>query len=328
MDLDATPFRAFLQVAKSRSFTRAAQELHVSQPALSATIRELERRLGFALFERTSRRVQLTWEGRAFLVNARRVVMEHDWAAQRAKEILSNDLRLAVQTYSVLISDRALLTDSYAAANPDVDIQIMQYGSERIYDVVRDHDADVAIVIEPSDRLELSPLNRALGSELETLPLASRQLGLYVPAGHPLADVASISSANLKGVRIAKIGRVHGGPLASAIGRYLDEIEAEPVRIPEGDAFSVVRHAEHHAIAAIDLGWFDARATLPNVRMLRKSIDGARLETEMVAIRLRREQRPAAERFWRFAMHGAWRSGDAAARGKAQSDETDYLRLA
>ncbi|MBB4425433.1 DNA-binding transcriptional LysR family regulator [Bradyrhizobium sp. CIR48] len=316
MDLDATPFRAFLQVAKSQSFTRAAEELHVSQPALSATIRELERRLGFSLFDRTSRQVQLTWEGRAFLVNARRVVMEHDWTAQRAKEILSNDLRLAVQAYSVLISDRTLLTDNYAAANPDVDVQIVQYGSERIYDVVRDHDADVAIVIEPSERLELSPLNRALGSELETLTLASRQVGLYVPTGHPLSEAPSISSADLKGMRIARIGRVHGGAIASAIGRYLEEIDAEPVRIPEGDAFSVIRYAERHAIAAIDLGWFDPHVSMPNVRMLRKSIDGARLETELVVIRQRREQRPAAERFWRFAMQGAWR-GDAAQPGQA-----------
>lgn len=63
MDLDASPFRAFLAVAKHRSFTRAAHEMHISQPALSATIRELERRLGFLLFERTSRHVGLTREG-------------------------------------------------------------------------------------------------------------------------------------------------------------------------------------------------------------------------------------------------------------------------
>ena len=68
MDLDGSPFRAFLAVAKHQSFTRAAAEMNFSQPALSAVIRELERRLGFALFRRTSRHVELTREGRDYLV--------------------------------------------------------------------------------------------------------------------------------------------------------------------------------------------------------------------------------------------------------------------
>ena len=94
MDLDATPFRYFLTVAEERSFTRAAQLLHVSQPALSAQIREFERRLGFALFQRTSRRVELTAEGRLFLGNARRMVAEASWANQAAREIRDNELRI------------------------------------------------------------------------------------------------------------------------------------------------------------------------------------------------------------------------------------------
>lgn len=301
MDLDAGPYRAFLQVAKHASFTRAAEALHVSQPALSATIRELERRLGFSLFDRTSRRVELTWEGRAFLVNAKRVVMEHDWAAQRSREILSNDLRLAVQSYSVLIEDRVNLTDAYAGANPDVDLQIVQYGSERIYDVVRGHDADVALVLEPAHRLELSPLNRAQGSDLETLPLSARPLGLYLPREHSLAAAEAVTEADLRGLGVASIGRVHGAALASAINRYLDGVGASPVRVTEGDAFSVVRHAERLGIAAVDLGWFDAPALQPRCDMVRKSIAGTAFSTELVAIRQRREHRPAAERFWRFA---------------------------
>lgn len=301
MDLDAGPYRAFLQVAKHASFTRAAEALHVSQPALSATIRELERRLGFSLFDRTSRRVELTWEGRAFLVNAKRVVMEHDWAAQRSREILSNDLRLAVQSYSVLIEDRVDLTDAYAVANPDVDMQIVQYGSERIYDLVRGQDADVAIVLEPGQRLELSPLNRAQGSDLETLPLSARPLGLYLPASHQLATSEAVTESDLRGLGVASIGRVHGAALASAINRYLDELGANPVRITEGDAFSVVRHAERLGIAAIDLGWFDTQALQPRRHMVRKPIADTAFITELVAIRQRREQRPAAERFWRFA---------------------------
>lgn len=312
MDLHATPFRAFVQVATEKSFTRAAQKLNISQPALSAMIRELERRLGFSLFTRTSRRVELTWEGRAFLINAKRVVTEHDWTAIQAKEILRNDLRLAVQTYSVLITDRVSLTDAYAVAHPDVDLLITQYGSDRIYDAVRAHDVDVAIVIEPADRAEQSPLNPAFGSELEALTLATRHLGLYLPHEHELCASPQISRGDLEGQRIAVVGRVHGGALATAITRYLAEAGVQSVRVPEGDAFSVVRYAARHRIAAVDLGWFAPLVSMPHASMTRRIIADHALGTELVAIRLRREQRPAADRFWRFAEEGAWRGDNAA----------------
>ena len=94
MDLDASPYRIFVTIADELSFTRASSLLNVSQPALSARIREFERRLGFALFFRTSRRVKLTPEGRLYLGNARRMVKEVAWASQAAREIRDNDLRI------------------------------------------------------------------------------------------------------------------------------------------------------------------------------------------------------------------------------------------
>jgi len=106
MDLDATPYRIFVTVADELSFTRASALLNVSQPALSARIREFERRLGFALFARTSRRVELTVEGRLFLGNARRMVTEASWASQAAREIRDNDLRIGAPLYTMLIPKR------------------------------------------------------------------------------------------------------------------------------------------------------------------------------------------------------------------------------
>ncbi|WP_290685835.1 MULTISPECIES: LysR family transcriptional regulator [unclassified Haematobacter] len=296
MDLDGLPFRAFLSVARHKSFTRAAQEMNVSQPALSATIRELERRLGFSLFDRTSRSVELTREGRSFLVNAKRVVLEHDWAVQRARELRSNDLRLAVQPYSSLIAERVALTDSYMAAFPKIDLQITQISSERIYDAVLKDDADIGIVLETAHRLELSPANQARGTEMEVRPVVSRRMGLFLPPGHPLASHAEIPEAALRGQAVAVTGRVHGGPLASAITRYLEELDAEPVRVPEADFFSTLRHARHRGLAAVDTGWFQP---LPqDADFLRRPIGGDALATEIVLVRAAREQRLSADHFW------------------------------
>jgi DNA-binding transcriptional LysR family regulator len=299
MDLDGSPFRAFLAVAKHQSFTRAATEMNFSQPALSAMIRELERRLGFALFTRTSRHVELTREGRDYLVNAKRVVLEHDWAKQRAKELRSNDLRLAVPPYSSLISSRIALTDGYMDAFADIDVQIAQISSDRIYDAIRKDDADIGIVLEPAHRSELSPVNRTRGAELEALAVESRALGLFVPRGHAMAELDAIPESLLNGLPIAVIGRVHGGPMASAITRYLEELGADPVRIPEGDFISTLRHAGRQHIAAVDTGWFDC--FVKDDAFVQRPIEGNPLRTELLLVRSLREQRSASDHFWRRA---------------------------
>lgn len=306
LDLDATPFRAFLLVAKHRSFTRAAQEMNISQPALSATIRELERRLGFPLFTRTSRRVDLTGEGRIYLVNAKRIMIEHEWASQRAKDILRNDLRIAVQSYSALIPERVQLTDEFAAANPLIDLSVVQVSGNHIYKAIFDDEVDIALVLEPSHWLELSPLSQSDGAALETLTLARRPLGLFLPPGHPLTEREQIHTAGLKGLRVARPSRVHGGSIASMSNRYLDEMGAEHVRTPEGDAFSIIRYALRHGIAALNIGWFDSLLTDSGMASGFRAICGTPPETVLLAIRRRRDQRPSSECFWSYAAKGDW----------------------
>ena len=73
-DLSTRQLRAFLALAEQRSFTRAAEALHLSQPAFSALIRALEEALDARLFDRSTRSVELTPEGRLFEVSARRLL--------------------------------------------------------------------------------------------------------------------------------------------------------------------------------------------------------------------------------------------------------------
>lgn len=300
MDIEGTPFRAFLSVARHESFTRASEEMHISQPALSATIRELERRLGFPLFDRTSRRVSLTREGRSFLVNAKRVVLEHEWAVQRARELRSNDLRLAVQPYSSLIPERVALTDDYMAGHPGTDVQILQFSSERIYDAVLKDDADIGIVLEPAHRQELSPINEGRASELEVLAVGARPVGLLLPPQHPLAAHDTAEEGDLRGYQVAVTGRVHGSPMASALTRWLEAMRAEPVRVPEADFYSTLRYARRKGIAAVDTGWFTPLPQDNDLRRIR--FDQPSLSTEIVLLRSTRKPRPSAEHFWHSAL--------------------------
>src|SRR6266566_556317 len=80
MDVDARLWRSFAAVADELHYGRAADRLHITQPALSRQIRDLERALGVRLFDRTSRRVILSPAGRAVLGQARRALTESDRA--------------------------------------------------------------------------------------------------------------------------------------------------------------------------------------------------------------------------------------------------------
>ena len=90
--------RTFVAVADRRSFTRAADDLHIAQQAVSQQVKALERALGVTLLRRTPRRVQLTAEGAVFLADSRRVLAAADRAARRVKEAARGEvgtLRLA-----------------------------------------------------------------------------------------------------------------------------------------------------------------------------------------------------------------------------------------
>ena len=78
--MDFRTLRYFVAVAEELGFRRAAQRLHVSQPAVSQQVRKLEEDLGVQLLERTPRRVALTPAGEAFVVEARRILQQVDQA--------------------------------------------------------------------------------------------------------------------------------------------------------------------------------------------------------------------------------------------------------
>jgi len=81
--------RYFVAVAEMENVSHAALKLHVSQPALSRQIRDLEDEIGFSLLERTAKSVRLTDAGRAFLDNARALLQNADDAVTKARAVAS-----------------------------------------------------------------------------------------------------------------------------------------------------------------------------------------------------------------------------------------------
>ena len=100
MDVDAA-FRVFLKVADTESFSSAAKQLGMGQPAVSKQVSALEDHLGARLLHRTTRSITLTDEGREFLGHARHAIAATDYALERVQRVKANPsglLRLSCQT--------------------------------------------------------------------------------------------------------------------------------------------------------------------------------------------------------------------------------------
>jgi LysR family cyn operon transcriptional activator len=139
--------RYLLAVADHGSFTRAAEALHVSQPALSQQIKQLELSMGVPLFDRSGRGIVPTDAGRVYLEHARRSLTELD-AGRRAvmdvSDLSRGQLRLGVTpTFSEYLV--APLIDRFSARHPGVAISLTEMSLEQILDALARDLLDVAI---------------------------------------------------------------------------------------------------------------------------------------------------------------------------------------
>ena len=121
-------FRYFIAVAEESSLGRAAHRLHVSQPALSQQISDLEDELGLKLFTRNSRGVELTEAGRVFLIGGRRVLVAAKEAAERAQEAAKGERgRLVIGSLgAATVSFLSGVLSRFREEHPLVEISLSQ----------------------------------------------------------------------------------------------------------------------------------------------------------------------------------------------------------
>lgn len=184
--MELRQLETFVTVADERSFSRAAQRLHVVQSAVSATIKTLERELGVRVFDRSARRVELTDAGRALLPAARRTLAAAGTARDAIDEFhggLRGVVRLGVmQSQRDPAVNVPLLLSSFSRSHPNVDVELRQAPSAEHADDLRSGRLDLAYVALP----------RAAAVGLELTPLLTFEMQLLVPAGHRLAGRANV----------------------------------------------------------------------------------------------------------------------------------------
>jgi DNA-binding transcriptional LysR family regulator len=212
--------RYFVMVAEERHFTRAAARLNMQQPPLSQQIRALEEELGFDLFKRHPKGVDLTAGGLVFLQEARGIlarVKEGSLRASRAAHGIEGQLSIGFTSSAAAHPLIPRIIRAYRERYPGVAVSLKEGSAQKLTEMSIEGGVDVGILRAPVSRHQSIEFHRLLNEEmLLTLPVGHRLLAAH----HPSAKPPSISLDDLQDEQFILVRRP-GAP-----GMYANLIKA------------------------------------------------------------------------------------------------------
>jgi DNA-binding transcriptional LysR family regulator len=196
MKIDFAGIQAFVSVAELGGFRRAADELHVTQTALTRRVQHLEAYLGEKLLDRTTRSVALTAVGREFLPKARMIVAETNAAVLELKEMSRHSRGGFTLACVSTMSSRLLpmLMRRYADLHPGNRIRLLDMTSTDVREAVLQRKAELGIAI-----------HGAAHAQLNERYLFDDALVLYCSEAHPLARRARLTWQDLRGADLIMV---------------------------------------------------------------------------------------------------------------------------
>jgi DNA-binding transcriptional LysR family regulator len=211
MTAELRHIEAFLAVARSGNFTRAAADLHVSQPALTVQIRQLEAALGLRLFDRNNRRVALTQPGRELVAPLERVLLDVRSIVESAHDFAAH--RRGVVTVACLPSIAAALLPRAIA-----ELALHHQGiAVRLRDVV----ADRVVALVRSGEVDFGLGSCGVERDVAVQPLFADRLAAFVPKHHRLATRRHVTLREVAGYPLILTGR--DSSVRELVERALDQ---------------------------------------------------------------------------------------------------------
>lgn len=249
MNLDH--LRYFVKLSELRHYTRAAEQLCISQPSLSHAISQLESELGVPLFEKSGRNTVLTRYGEEFLECAQRSLGILDAGMESLQRSAKGEgvVRLGfLRTLGVDFIPK--LTSDFIAADPNSGVEFSFHSdlSSGLIDGLLQHKFDLVFCSEPEKSLGLT-----------ATPVTSQKLVMIVPNGHPLADRESIGLAETIGYPAVWFAK--GSGLRKVVDGMYEQVGGKPI--------SVVETEEDEVIAGLVAAGFGI-AVVPDMDMLHK----------------------------------------------------------
>ncbi|MCR5747364.1 MAG: LysR family transcriptional regulator [Lachnospiraceae bacterium] len=196
--MNISQIRYILEVANSSSIREAATKLFISQPALSASIKELEEELGILIFERTNKGISLTNEGREFVTYAKKAYSQYEILEDRYLSKDSDKERFSVSSQHYNFSIKAF-TEVIKKHDPDKYVfSFHETKSREVLEDVKTLKSEVGIIsFSGTNERVIKKLVRE--SDLTFYPLMIRETYIYVWGDHEFAGRKEISIEELSG---------------------------------------------------------------------------------------------------------------------------------
>ena len=208
MNISIRQLTAFIKVADYGSFTRASDQMYLTQSAVSGLIKELESNLGVVLFDRTTRQLSLSVIGQHLLPQARRILNEMQLFENEVSSLTSlaqGQVRLAVSQFAA--SSMPAVIAQFAKQYPEISVSLLDCSAENLLKHIQDIEVDLGVGVE----LSLMDDDNISADLLYQLPFCVVMLDT-----HPLAQQAEVTWQDLMNI-----------PLITLQGPFIEQVTAE-----------------------------------------------------------------------------------------------------
>jgi DNA-binding transcriptional LysR family regulator len=202
MNVTLRHVRAAVSVATHGSFRAAAEAIHLSQPALSLAVAELEQQLGVTLFDRTSRSVAVTELGHTFLQGAARVLEDFERLVQETGDIAQSRRGRVVVTCVSSLAGRVmpLAMQRCAELYPKVEVTVRDDVAAQVLQAVRSREADFGVTIAPVD----------VGEGMLFEPMYEDRFHFVCRKEHRLARKRKVAWRDMRGENLVSLSTTSG----------------------------------------------------------------------------------------------------------------------
>ena len=223
--------RVFSEVARQLSFSKAAQQLHLSPPAVTMQVKELEGHVGMPLFERKGRQIALTTAGEYMLVYARRILAtlkDAEDAAARLQKLEIGTLVIGMVSTAEYFLPRLLA--GFQAEHQGIDIRLVVGNRDQLVRMLQANEVDIAIMGRP-------PREMATRAE----PFAAHPHVFVAPPGHPLLGRGHPPLQTLQAYKL--IVREEGSGTRAALDHFFGEQNFEHPNTMETSSNETIKQA-------------------------------------------------------------------------------------
>lgn len=182
--MDIRQLQYFVEIAKHSSFTKAAEWLHVAQPAVSISIKNLEKEIDLVLFNRQERKISLTAEGEIFLQHAQNIledVKSTEMEMQELRGLAKGEVRIGIPPMMSAYFFPQIICD-FSNRYPDLNITVSGEGATKIQKMINQGELDMGVIAGTS-----------FPETFEVRKLLQEEVIVCAPKNHPLASKGSIS---------------------------------------------------------------------------------------------------------------------------------------